>query len=129
MIWTVDVSGTRKLSTARVKELAAAEGLKQGNLCFRVSRDQVENHLMRQLPEISYVEVEVHPRATVKVVEKKEPAPSQGPCHIVAKKEGVIDSILALEGQTMVKEGDLVRKGQVLISGAIYPPPPEPDPA
>ncbi|HBG22809.1 MAG TPA: sporulation protein YqfD, partial [Peptococcaceae bacterium] len=29
----------------------------------------------------------------------------------------------------MVKEGDLVRKGQVLISGAIYPPPPEPDPA
>ena len=129
LIWTVDVSGTRKLSTARVKELAAAEGLKQGNLCFRVSRDQVENHLMRQLPEISYVEVEVHPRATVKVVEKKEPAPSQGPCHIVAKKEGVIDSILALEGQTMVKEGDLVRKGQVLISGAIYPPPPEPDPA
>ncbi len=73
--------------------------------------------------------MEVHPRATVKVVEKKEPAPSQGPCHIVAKKEGVIDSILVLEGQAMVKEGDLVRKGQVLISGAIYPPPPEPDPA
>lgn len=129
LIWTVDVSGTRKLSTARVKELAAAEGLKPGNFCFRVSRDQVESYLLRQLPEVSYVEVDVHPRAKVRVVEKKEPAPSQGPCHIVAKKEGVIDSILVMNGQAMVKDGDLVKKGQVLISGAIYPPPPEPDPA
>lgn len=129
LIWTVDINGTSKLSTALVKELAAAEGLKPGNFCFLVSRDQVENYLMRQLPEISYVEVEVRPRATVKVVEKKEPAPSQGPCHIVAKKDGVIDSILALEGQALVKEGDLVKKGQILISGAVYPPLPEPDPA
>jgi small GTP-binding protein len=82
-----------------------------------------------QLPEVSFVEVNIQPRAKVKVVEKKTPAPSQGPCHIVAKKEGVIDSILVLEGQGMVKEGDLVKKGQVLISGAIYPPLPEPDPA
>jgi sporulation protein YqfD len=129
LIWTVDVSGTRKLSSAQVKELVAAEGLKPGNFCFQLDRDQIENQLLRQLPEVSFVEVNIQPRAKVKVVEKKTPAPSQGPCHIVAKKEGVIDSILVLEGQGMVKEGDLVKKGQVLISGAIYPPLPEPDPA
>lgn len=129
LIWTVEVSGTRKISAARVKDLASVKGLKPGSFCFQAQRELVEDHLLRELPGISYAEVEVGPRSKVKIVEKINPPRSQGPCHIVAKKEGVIDSILALNGQSKVKEGDLVRKGQVLISGAIYPPPPEPDPA
>jgi similar to stage IV sporulation protein len=70
LIWTVDVSGTRKLSSAQVKELVAAEGLKPGNFCFQLDRDQIENQLLRQLPEVSFVEVNIQPRAKVKVVEK-----------------------------------------------------------
>jgi len=129
LIWTVDVTGTRKIAAARVKDLAAAKGLKQGNFCFQAQRDQVEDYLLRKLPGISYVEVKVAPRSQVKIVEKIDPPRSKGPCHVVAKKDGVIDSILVLNGQPKVKEGDLVRKRQVLISGAIYPPPPEEDPA
>lgn len=129
IIWTVDVSGTRKISPRQVRELAAEKGLKQGNFCFRVQRDQVEGYILRELPGVSYVEVKVGPRSKVRIIEKVDPPPSQGPCHIVAKKDGVIDSILTLNGQPKVKEGDLVKKGQVLISGAIYPPPPEADPA
>jgi similar to stage IV sporulation protein len=128
LIWTVDVTGTRKISAARVKDLATVKGLKPGSFCFMANRDQVEDYLLRELPGISYIEVKVGPRSQVKVVEKIDPPRSQGPCHVVAKKDGVIDSILALNGQPKVKEGDLVRKGQVLISGAIYPPPPEEDP-
>jgi similar to stage IV sporulation protein len=128
LIWTVDVTGTRKISAARVKDLAAVKGLKPGSFCFMANRDQVEDYLLRELQGISYIEVKVGPRSQVKVVEKIDPPRSQGPCHVVAKKDGVIDSILALNGQPKVEEGDLVRKGQVLISGAIYPPPPEEDP-
>jgi len=128
LIWTVDVSGTRKISSRHVKELAAAKGLKEGNFSFQAQRDEVEDYLLRELPGISYAEVKVGPRSQVKIIEKVSPPPSQGPSHIVAKKEGVIDTILAFSGQPMVKEGDLVRKGQVLISGAVKPSASEADP-
>lgn len=129
VIWTVEIGGTQKIAAARVKDLAAVKGLKRGSFCFQAQREQVENYLLRELPGISYVEVKVGPRSQIKIVEKMVPPPAQGPCHIVAKKDGVIDSILALNGQPQVKEGDMVRKGQLLISGAIYLPLPAADSA
>ena len=128
LIWTVDVSGARKISPARVKALAASAGLRPGNFRFQVQRDNVAKYLLRELPGITYAEVEVGPRSKVRIIEKSAAPSTSGTCNIVAKKDGIIDSILTLKGQSAVKEGDLVKKGQVLISGAIYPPAPEPDP-
>ncbi len=129
LVWTVDIIGAEKTSVARVRNLAAAKGLRPGNFRFTVQRDQVENYILRELPGVSYAEVNIGPRSQVKIVEKVVPPPSQGICNVVAKKDGVIHSILALKGQAMVEEGDLVRKGQVLVSGTIYPPTPEEDPS
>ena len=127
-IWTLDIEGTKRISQDKVRRLAAEQGLKPGNFRYQVDRDQVVNHLLRELPEISYAEVEVGPRSRIRIVEKLRAPKAQGNCHIVAKKDGIIDTVFALAGQPMVKEGDLVKKGQIIISGAIYPPEPEPDP-
>jgi len=127
-IWTLDIEGTKRISENKIRSLAAEQGLKPGNFRYQVDRDQVVNHLLRELPEISFAEVKVGPRSRIRIVEKVRVPKVQGNCHIVAKKDGVIDTVLALTGQPMVKEGDLVKKGQIIISGAIYPPEPEPDP-
>jgi len=127
-IWTLEIEGAKRVSQDKVRRLAAEQGLKPGNFRYQVDREQVIIHLLRELPEISYAEVEVGPRSRIRITEKVRAPKGQGNCHIVAKKDGVIDTVLALTGQPMVKEGDLVKKGQILISGAIYPPEPEPDP-
>jgi similar to stage IV sporulation protein len=127
-IYTVEVEGTDQISPDKIERLAAEQGLRPGSLRYQVDRDQVVNYLLRELPEISYAEVHVSPRSRIRIVEKVSPPKSIGTCHIVAKKDGIIDSMLALTGQPVVKEGDLVKKGQILISGEIYPPEPEPDP-
>lgn len=126
-IWTVEVSGTRRISQQKVKELAAEAGLRPGRIRFQVQRDDVVDHLLRELPEIAYAEVDVGPRSRIRISEKQLPEPGVGYCHIVAEKEGVIESVLTLAGQPLVKEGDVVRKGQVLISGEISPAPPGQD--
>ena len=127
-IWTLDIEGTKRISQHKIRNLAAEQGLKPGNFRYQVDRDQLVNHLLRELPEISYAEVEVGPRSRIRIVERLRAPKGQGNCHIVAKKDGIIDTVLALAGQPMVKEGDMVKKGQIIISGAIYPPEPEPDP-
>ncbi|KUK31011.1 MAG: Sporulation protein YqfD, partial [Thermoanaerobacterales bacterium 50_218] len=47
------------------------------------------------------------------------------PCHLVARRSGIIKEILVLSGTPEVKEGDLVQKGQVLISGIVEEEPSE----
>jgi similar to stage IV sporulation protein len=56
------------------------------------------------------------------VIEKtKEPETEEplGPCDIVAKKSGTIRNMLVLMGRPLVREGQTVTEGQVLVSGAL----------
>jgi similar to stage IV sporulation protein len=39
------------------------------------------------------------------------------PCNIVASRDGIIQEMVVLEGQAVVKVGDTVKKGQLLVSG------------
>lgn len=125
LIWTVEVSGTRRISPAEVKGLAAEAGLRPGRFRFQVQRGYVVDYLIQELPGIAYAEVDVGPRSKIRISEKVVPAPGVGTCHIVAGKDGMIESILTLSGQPLVSEGDIVRRGQVLISGKISPAAPE----
>jgi len=83
----------------------------------------VEHHLKERFPAIAWVGVEVKgAKATVRVAEKKLPVPGYtNPAHVVARKAGLIRELLVLEGQPLVREGDTVLPGQVLISGEVVP--------
>lgn len=122
-IWAVEVSGTRKIDPAAVRRAATAAGLKPGVARWRVNEKDVEQHLKEQFPTIAWVGVEVKGgKATVRIAEKRLPAPvPSSPAHIVARKAGLIKELLVLEGQPLVKEGDTVLAGQVLISGEMVP--------
>ena len=125
LIWTVDVIGTRQLDPAEVRREAASAGLYPGNLRFLVDGKDVADRLMLEMPGIAFAEVDFRgTQASIRIYERISPQPSLGAANIVAVKDGVIRDILVLAGAPQVKEGDLVRAGQVLISGIIAPPPP-----
>ncbi len=124
LIWTVNVSGTRKLDPAQVRRVAASAGLYQGNLRFLVNGKDVADRLMREMPGIAFAEVDFRgTQASIRIYERVLPTPSLGTAHIVASKAGIVQEVLVLAGSPQVKEGDLVRAGQILISGIIAPPP------
>ena len=56
---------------------------------------------------------------------KRDPLPKlvpmSEPCNLVAAKDGVIKQVIALRGIDMVKPGDTVVKGQLLVSGSFVP--------
>ncbi len=128
-IWFIDVTGAQSLPAEEIKKIAAEAGLRTGAARFSINRENVEKQIINGMPEISYVGVTIRgTRATIEIAEKTIiPEEEVTPSDIVAKKSGLVKEVLVLVGNPMVKEGDTVVPGQVLISGVIPPPQEEPE--
>jgi len=122
-IWFIEVSGNNNISTEEIMKACRENGVFRGSLKSSFVRNEVEEEILRRIPQLSYVEINIKGvRAEIKVVEKVLPQEEiTGPCHIVAAKDGIVEDILVLEGQAVTRVGATVNKGDVLISGIIVP--------
>lgn len=125
-VWFVQVSGNNKVDRSRILMTAAHYGIKVGAGKWTFSKTAVEEAMLRDISELAYVECDVQGvKANIKVVEKVLPdADITGPCNIVADRDGVIEEVLVLDGSAAVKSGDVVARGDILISGTVVPPTP-----
>ncbi|HOJ77573.1 MAG TPA: sporulation protein YqfD [Bacillota bacterium] len=78
----------------------------------------IEREVMLLNPELVWVGITVKGVvAEVKVVPRKTAPAEIGACDIVAAYDGVVSKVVVIRGVPMVKEGDVVAKGDLLISG------------
>lgn len=122
-IWMIEIHGLEKIDEQTVLENLSYAGLRVGIKKSKVEKRDIENRMLIRMPELTWMGIEIKgTKAFVTVVEKK-PEPQlinrDEPCDIVASKNGVIEKILVLNGDGVVKDGDTVKKGQLLVSGAI----------
>jgi sporulation protein YqfD len=125
-VWFIQVSGNNKVDRSRILMTAAHYGIKVGAGKWTFSRTAVEEAMLRDISELAYVQCDIQGvKANIKVVEKVLPEVDiTGPCNIVADRDGVIEEVLVLNGQAAVKAGDVVARGDILISGTVMPPAP-----
>lgn len=122
-IWMIEIVGLEKLDEQAVIDNLSLEGLKVGVKKSKIDKREIENRMLIRMPDLTWMGLQIKgTKAFIKVVEKK-PEPQlidrDEPCDIIASKNGVIDKILVLNGDGMVKDGDTVKKGQLLVSGTI----------
>lgn len=122
-VWTIEVTGNNKVEKSKILITAAKYGLYEGASKWSFSRSEVEEGILRDLSQLSYAKVDINGvKVTIEVVEKILPDENvNAPCHIVAARDGIIYDMLVLQGQPNVKTGDVVAKGDILISGIIFP--------
>lgn len=122
-VWFVDVIGHKQVDQNRILLAAARYGLYQGAAKWDFSRTEVEEGILRDIHELSYVRVDVRGvKVHIEVVEKVLPREEiTGPCHMVAARDGMVEQVLVLDGQANVNQGDVVAKGDILISGVVFP--------
>ena len=122
-VWMIEIHGLNKIDEQTVVENLGYVGLRVGVRKSKVDKRDIENRMLIRMPELTWMGIEIKgTKAFVTVVEKKpEPQPinRDEPCDIVASKNGVIEKILVLNGDGVVKDGDTVKKGQLLVSGTI----------
>ncbi|NLW44360.1 MAG: sporulation protein YqfD [Syntrophomonadaceae bacterium] len=122
-VWSLEVIGTNNVKTEAVLRSAANFGLHRYAFKGSLNRTHIEEGILREIPELSYVEVNIKGvKATIKVVEKVLPGDQfTGPCNLVAKRGGIVEEVMVLDGTAMVQKGDTVGAGSILISGTIIP--------
>ena len=116
----VDVQGAQEYE-AEVMRLLAKEGALPGAMKRRLSFDALRDAMLLRLPGISYAGF--HYDGSVLGVECRltregENVLKQGNgLDLVASEPGVVTRIAALSGTPLVRPGDAVRAGQVLVKG------------
>ncbi len=122
-VWFISVSGNESIDDQKILRAAAQYGVYKGAAKWNFSRVEAEQAILRDIKELTYIKIDIRGvKADIQVVEKILPGDEiTGPCHLLASNDGVVKEILVLEGQARVKEGDAVVKGDVLISGIVFP--------
>lgn len=122
-IWEINVSGNKSISKENILDSAYAAGLKVGTLRKNHDSQEIEWNILRDNGKLAWVSVNIQGCcANIVVNEAKEEAEMKydddKPVNIIASKYGVIKKIDVFDGQGVVKVGDAVMKGDLLVSAA-----------
>lgn len=120
-ILTVEVVGNQRVSTAEILSQLQRQGVKVGAYGPNLKVRQISQRALLDLPEISWLTVNLHGTRAEVLVREKLPKPAlreeASPAHVVAEADGIVQRIGVIDGQSYVAEGSAVEKGDILISG------------
>ena len=120
-VWNIDIKVEENLKIENIKEDIESLGLKRGVLKSKIDTDKLINEIRLKRNDISWIGIDLKgTNAIIKIVkfnEKPEIIDNSDYCNIVAAKDGIITEIVAQNGTALVKAGDEVHKGDVLIAG------------
>jgi similar to stage IV sporulation protein len=116
----VKLDGVPPSETERVLTELYRAGLKPGELrsVLLQRKNLIEREALLHLPQAVWLGINLRGVvAEVKYVPRKLPPLPAGPADIVADSEGLVTKVVVIRGVPLVKEGDTVIRGQMLISG------------
>jgi similar to stage IV sporulation protein len=122
-IWDINVLGGSKYTPEAILEFLSDNGINAGIMKNKINGSEIEEDIRLAYEDIGWVSAEIKgTRLIIKITETNMPAPIievTAPSHIIATKDAVIKSIVTRTGTPMVKPGDVVRKGDILVSGVL----------
>ena len=120
-IWNIEIESDADISKEEILELAQSEGLEIGKRKGAIDTKAVINKIRLERDDISWVGIEIDgTNAIIKLVkadEKPEIINDDEYCNIVADKNAMILKVSAQNGTPLVKEGDIVTNGDVIVAG------------
>ena len=121
LIWDIRITGNESVPREEILRALEQNGVRRGAWGLSVNGEDIRNHLLLEIPELSWAAVNVSGcRAQVQVRERRS-APAllkrTEPCNLVARRDGLVLRVQALGGVPQVMKGMSVTEGQLLISG------------
>lgn len=122
-VWNIEVTGLSKISEQELIEQLENCGLKVGTAKQKIDTKQIISDIRLIRSDIAWIGISISgTNAQVEVVEateKPEIIDDTDFCNIVSDKDCIITKINVQNGTAMVKRGDLVKKGEILVEGKI----------
>ena len=127
-VLTVDISGSETIPDAMILRQLQRFGVHPGAFGPGLDRRQIEQEILREMPELSWMainlngtRVEVQVRESLKAPDRVD---ESGFYHVVSTADGIVTHVEAELGDAVVKAGDTVGIGEILISGTVTLEPP-----
>jgi similar to stage IV sporulation protein len=123
-VWQVEITGTRTLNPDKILIEVRDFGGRMGALKSALDLEDLEKKLARNHPEIAWVNAEYEGVVLkLQIVEADMPPKmieNEGTADIICLKDALIRKVTVFAGRAKVKEGQTVKKGQLLIEGEIW---------
>lgn len=120
-VWNIEVIGNDKISAEEIIKDLADDNFKVGASKTNLNTKNIIDKIRLKRSDLAWMGIEIKgTNAIVKIVEadlKPDIIKEEEYCNIVATKDAMIVKINAQNGTAVVKEGDIVTKGTVLIQG------------
>ncbi len=120
-VWNIEVIGNNKISAEEIIKDLADDNFKVGTSKTNLNTKNIIDKIRLKRSDLAWMGIEIKgTNAVVKIVEadlKPDIIKEEEYCNIVATNDAMIVKINAQNGTAVVKEGDIVTKGTVLIQG------------
>ena len=121
IIWDVRVVGNTTVTTEKIEGILESYGVALGKRIDKIDVDKIHNQILIESDEISFISINLSGNiANVEIRENRKPGEESsgvGFANVIAKKSGVIEDVRSYVGNVMVKSGQTVNEGDILISG------------
>ncbi len=122
-VWDISVTGGFVHTEEELLSYLKGNGIVCGMRCEEVDCTEMERKLRIDYPDIGWVSAELRgTKLFLRVAETDMPMIQEEtatPVHLVATADGMVEQLVCRQGIPLVKEGDVVRKGDVLVSGVV----------
>lgn len=124
-VWNIHIDGNFTRTDEVLLEFLESKQIVHGMPKKKVDCDRIVKDIRKEFDDIVWVSAYVTgTRLMIQVKENTdtfsaESSNKEPPNDIVAEKDGVITSIITRNGEPLVKPGDAVKKGDILVSGKV----------
>lgn len=122
-IWSIEIRGNETINDEYIIKYLEDMNIKPWISKKNINTMDIKKKMLYDIDKLSYAHVEIHGTKLVVDIKEREEAPivinKNVPCNIIANKNAVIEKVIAKNGKSVVREGDTVKKGQILITGII----------
>ncbi len=123
MVWSIRVEGNEKIASEDLLAAARQEGVYPFQWIWRLEEpDKLSKGLLAHLPGVSWIGLQrTGTSIKIQVVEAKQPniKPLLSQRHLISRTDAVVTEIYAEQGRPVVARNSRVKKGDILISGAL----------
>ena len=122
-VWDIEIRGNEQVKTADILTALKEEGVTLGIPKSKIDQQYLKNRMLIRMPSLAWLWADKRGSKIIVDVRERIPVPEiynpDDYCNITATKDAIIDSMIVKSGIPVVKEGDTVLKGTVLVTGKI----------
>ncbi len=121
--WVIEVRGNDKVKSEDILAVMETLGVREGRNLGDLDIPALQLAALKELPDLAWCVVNLKGSVAYVEVTERIPTPelsnADEPSNIKAARDGRIVSIQTYTGQALVKEGDAVARGMLLVSGVV----------